>query len=281
MISDSIYLILIFGLWGLITNTIAWKKGFYHWQLFPVTPIAFKHVASVFGIYLGFTYVLAGYLGVLLQRYGGASPSLNLIILLQSLLILSMVITLFVYCRTFAKGVFTKVWKNTGQLVPTSPLFDFCLGVTAWFIAFPVVQVVGQFFDLILFLFFNLETYEQVAVRYLKTALQSPFLTMLALTSIVIVAPIVEEFLFRGTLQTYLKRSFTKKTAIILSSMCFALFHFSTQQGFGNLSLIPSLFVFSCFLGYIYERQGSLYASIGLHMAFNFASGIRILLSPE
>ena len=62
--------------------------------------------------------------------------------------------------------------------------------------------------------------------------------------------------------------------------MCFALFHFSSLQGVGNVSLILTLLVFGGFLGFIYERQSSLFASIGLHMTFNVASTLRILISP-
>jgi membrane protease YdiL (CAAX protease family) len=125
----------------------------------------------------------------------------------------------------------------------------FMLGITAWMLAFPIVQVVGQLLDLVLFLMLGLEGYEQVAVKYLKTAFQSPMQTILALISIVIIAPIVEEFLFRGTLQTYLKRRFQPKTAIVISALCFGLFHFSLDQGIGNVSLIGSLFVFWLLFG--------------------------------
>ena len=130
---------------------------------------------------------------------------------------------------------------------------------------------------MLLFVIFRFEGYEQVAVKYLKTTFENPAMTVLALISIVIIAPIVEEFLFRGALQTYLKRRLPPKTAIIVASACFGLFHFSFEQGFGNISLIVSLFVFGTFLGYVYEKQGSLYASIGLHLAFNFISSVRIL----
>ncbi len=279
MISDSIHVILLFGLLGLIANSIAWKKGFYEWHPTPAPPIAFKQVASVFVIYIGVTFLLSQYFITLLQKYSAAPPSLGMNITVQFFILIAMILALILYGRT-QSNVFSKVWKNPVQAVPSSPLFDFSLGLAALFLAFPVVIVVGQFFDLMLYLFFNLQTYEQTAVRYLKTTLVSPSLTMLALITIVVIAPFIEEFLFRGTLQNYFKRKLNAKKAIILTSACFALFHFSPEQGLGNLSLIPSLFTFSCFLGYTYERQGSLFASIGLHMAFNFVNSLRILF-PE
>lgn len=279
MISDSIHVILVFGLLGLIVNSIAWKKGFYEWHPTPAPQIAFKHVAIVFAIYLGMTFFLSQYFMALLQKHSTTPPSLGLNIAVQFLILVGMIVALTLYCRT-QSPVFGKIWKNPAQIVPTSTLFDFSLGLVTLFLAFPVVMVVGQFFDLMLYVLFNLETYEQTAVRYLKTTLVSPSLTMLALITIVVIAPFIEEFLFRGTLQTYFKRKLNAKKAILLSSACFALFHFSPEQGLGNLSLIPSLFTFACFLGYTYERQGSLFASIGLHMAFNFVNSLRILF-PE
>ena len=102
-----------------------------------------------------------------------------------------------------------------------------------------------------------------------------------ALFTILIAAPIIEEFLFRGCLMTYLKRYMPPKGAITLSALCFSLFHFAPSQGFGNISLVASLFVLALFLGFIYERQASLFASIGLHMTFNAVSTFRILFFPD
>jgi len=277
VISDSIYSIVLFGLIGLITNTIAWKKGFYICGYYPAPPISFRHVGTLFCIYVGTTYILSSYFSALLQKFVEGTPSVGMIVFLQFVLIVFMLSGFYVYCHTQAKGVFIRIWKNPAVQPPASALHDFLVGAAAWFVAFQVVQVMGQIFDMVFFTLLHFESSEQIAVRYLKTTLQTPALTILALISIVIIAPIVEEFLFRGALQTYLKRRFQPKTAIIIASACFGLFHYSPDQGYGNLSLIPSLFVFGCFLGYVYEKQGSLYASIGLHLAFNFVSSVRIL----
>jgi uncharacterized protein len=155
------------------------------------------------------------------------------------------------------------------------------MGVLTWIISFPLVIAVGQFADLLLYLFFKYENYEQVAVRYLKTTLGSPPMLAIALFTILIAAPIIEEFLFRGCLQNFFKRYMLTKNAILLSALCFSLFHFAPSQGIGNISLVVSLFLFALFLGFIYERQASLFASIGLHMTFNAVSTFRILFFSE
>jgi hypothetical protein len=111
--------------------------------------------------------------------------------------------------------------------------------------------------------------------------IDSPFMLSIALFTIIIAAPVTEEFIFRGMLQNWLKTKLGTKSAIITTSACFALFHLSSSQGLGNISLALSLFSFACFLGFIYEKKGSLYASIGLHMTFNAVSTLRILFSPN
>ena len=63
----------------------------------------------------------------------------------------------------------------------------------------------------------------------------------------------------------------------MIASLIFAAFHFSTSQGLNNIELLVSLFVLSCFLGFLYERQESLLASMALHATFNAISILAIL----
>jgi membrane protease YdiL (CAAX protease family) len=195
------------------------------------------------------------------------------------LIIALMFATLLFYIRTEGRGALTAAIKNPES--KSSRWTDLGIGILTWFIAFPWVGVISQFCDFLLEALFNFQSYEQVAVRYLKDNLTSAPQLFIALISIVFIAPIVEELLFRGTLQQFLKKYFSIKTSIAITAFIFACFHFSSSQGLGNLSLIPSLFTFACFLGYVYERQGSIFASIGLHLTFNLASSFQILFFPE
>ncbi len=56
---------------------------------------------------------------------------------------------------------------------------------------------------------------------------------------------------------------------ISLSSMVFAFCHFALSQQIENIEILVSIFVLSLFLGYLYEREGNLWAPIGLHAMFN------------
>ena len=85
----------------------------------------------------------------------------------------------------------------------------------------------------------------------------------------VIVAPLLEELLFRGLVQTTI-RSFLELRngpwlAIAISSGLFAAMH-------ANPGHWPALFVLSVCLGYAYEKSGSLFRPIFIHSFFNTAS---------
>ncbi len=80
----------------------------------------------------------------------------------------------------------------------------------------------------------------------------------------VIIAPLMEEVVFRGLLQSMV-RQYTRRpwVAILVTTAIFAAMHLRTW------TTIPSLVVFSIILGYNYERTGRLLPSIVAHAAFN------------
>lgn len=82
------------------------------------------------------------------------------------------------------------------------------------------------------------------------------------ITAAVIVAPVFEEILFRGFLQTGIRQC-TRFAwiAIGTSSLIFALIHAPWQA--------PPIFVLSLFLGWVYEKTRCLWAPIGMHATFN------------
>ena len=268
MLQDALEGIVFLGLIGFLTNAIAFRLGFFNRPTYPRPHVNFIHLVTVFAIYFGFLVVLP----IFLFRYINGP-----IMLVQFLIILGMFVSLLVYIRAEGRGALTAAVKNPES--SSSKWFDFGVGILVWLVAFPWVGIVSQICDFLLEAFLNFKTYEQVAVRYLKDNLESAPQLALALLSIVVIAPIVEELLFRGTLQQFLKKYFSIKTSIVITALIFACFHFSASQGLGNFSLIPSLFTFACFLGYTYERQGSIFASIGLHLTFNLASSFQIIFS--
>ena len=285
---DYFRVIFFFGLLGGILLWIARSRGFFILSRIKdakKTLVTLKTVIVVFAIYLSMTMIVAPILVRMLRSsYAIFSHDILPIAALgwiQLFILLAIILLFYLYSKTQAPELFKRIWKD--KRIPNSkPIkIDFLMGVMTWIISFPLVIAVGQFVDLVLYLFYGYENYEQVAVRYLKMTLESPPMLAVALFTILIAAPIIEEFLFRGCLQNFFKRYMVPKNAIMLSALCFSLFHFSPSQGIGNVSLVASLFVFAIFLGFIYERQASLFASIGLHITFNAVSTFRILFFPE
>jgi hypothetical protein len=110
---------------------------------------------------------------------------------------------------------------------------------------------------------------DQTAVRFVKMTLEHPPYFLLAALSVSVLAPLIEETLFRGFLQSFIRKHLGSTQAIWITATCFSLFHFSLDQGVGNIPIIGSLFCLALFLGFLYEKQRSLLASITLHATFN------------
>ncbi len=149
------------------------------------------------------------------------------------------------------------------------------IGSLSWLIAFPTVSALATGLAIILVLcgYSPQEVeLEQVAIRQLKLALEYPLSYFITSLLICTTVPLCEELLFRGFLQTCLKQALGRPTAIICTSLLFSAFHYSADQGIANAILLTSLFALSCFLGFLFERQRSLWGSIGLHATFNAMS---------
>ncbi len=98
-------------------------------------------------------------------------------------------------------------------------------------------------------------------------------LRALALISAAVTAPIGEECLFRGVLQTSLRRVLPpgrsmrhRWFAIAATAAVFGILHVETPQ------FVPSLVLFGIVVGYLYERTGSLVIVIAVHVLFNVKS---------
>lgn len=82
------------------------------------------------------------------------------------------------------------------------------------------------------------------------------------LLRVVILAPIVEELIFRGVIFSGFQRIYPSFLAILFSALLFALFHLNPWQ------LIPT-FLLGLVLGFVRHRTGSLLASIFTHALHN------------
>ncbi|MBM3193947.1 MAG: CPBP family intramembrane metalloprotease [Chlamydiae bacterium] len=189
-------------------------------------------------------------------------------------------IFLFIYCFKQERSEMLKIWKDKTFPNNLSLKEDLEIGFISWVIAMPVVASITTLTEILVSLFLvSPEKNEQVAVKYLKNSLNDPGSTAVAFFSILVVAPFLEEFLFRGVLQSYFRKITGPMLAIFISSLIFSLFHFSPTQGVENIPLLVTLFAFGSYLGFCYEKTRSLFTSIFLHVTFNSISVIRIIFT--
>lgn len=191
---------------------------------------------------------------------------------LNILAILTTAIALLIYCLLLGKSTMRDVWGKGVLNVNGEFLINLLIGALTWFVVYPLVTAVGQLIALSLSIFYIGPHTDQIAVKHLKNIIEDPWLFPLTVVEIITLVPLIEELIFRGFLQTWLKSKLGVTKAILATSVIFAFFHFSFGQGIDNIELVASLFVLSCFLGFIRERQQSLWASIGLHSIFNSVS---------
>lgn len=216
-------------------------------------------------IFLGLQLIVIG-LATLSNASAGLSPWFGILATLLSSL------GVWAFTAILPQEYKEIIWGKT-----TEARKNFLLGVVSWLMAYPMVLFVGQVVSATVWLIEPQETPDQVAVRQIRAAENSPYLLGLYFPLIVFIVPVAEEILFRGFLQSWLRSFLSFFPALILASLIFALCHFSISQGIANWELLTSLFVLSLYLGFLYEKQKTIWASIGLHSVFNAVSMFFIL----
>ncbi|MFY8215687.1 MAG: CPBP family intramembrane glutamic endopeptidase [Chthoniobacterales bacterium] len=101
-----------------------------------------------------------------------------------------------------------------------------------------------------------------------------PAALALAGSVVIVVAPIAEEFIFRGLLYGVAKKFGGRIPALVTTSLLFAAIHLNP------VAMVP-LFVLSVAFTLAYERTGSLWTPVVMHVIFNGAQFLAILLFPE
>jgi hypothetical protein len=103
---------------------------------------------------------------------------------------------------------------------------------------------------------------DQATMIYLTDLLSGGFV---AFVGVCLIAPLVEEILFRGIVLRGLLHHYSPGVAITLSACLFAIFHF-------NLYQLLVAFVMGIFFGWIYLKSRSLWPCIFGHACYNGAA---------
>lgn len=265
--------------WAIGANIVAYKNGFY--QMKPSLSaakanISLQDVIGAFVLFLSVQLLLAPMAVLAYKEYSAGRGGLSADFdqgWVNAISIIATAAGLIFFCLV--------IKPKTAKLLEVGGFKklkeDLSWGVGAWFISFPVVSIITMAFTALLGLFHLPDSVDQVAVKFLKEILANPPLFWISFWLIIFAVPFIEELLFRGFLQTWLRQRFKPASAIALTSAIFAGFHFSVSQGWHNVDLLAALFFLSCYLGLLYEKRGSIWASASLHMTFNAISEVVIV----
>ncbi len=268
---------LAFGLLAFLILFIGWRKGAFtfhppEWNV----PLTLSHVIVAFAIYFLVSSILTRiaiffWQKEILLNFMSYSSWLNFGVSSIIFFLLAL------YLGCLPKNIRSSILRRSGTQEPL--IEDVWAALYAWIMAFPLVLFLSQLLEMLLIKLFRLpQLPEQIAVKFLKTTFVDPLYFFLAVLSIIVLAPLIEETLFRGFLQSYIRKHLGSAQAIVITSACFSLFHYDSSQGLGNISIILSLFVLALFLGFLYEKRGSLLAPMILHGTFNAVSVVNLYL---
>ena len=211
------------------------KRGYFQLSNPPIFPIKFVQTGGAFLVY---TVVTLLYVPLVLNLAKVVPPGwLNLLYLF--VVFLCLVGYLFLLKK---EAVYALFW---GGALAESELFWRAtkMGVFTWFLAYPYVLFVNGVIKLAL----HDKQTDQVAVEFLKSVKGKPFLLICTLLFVIVIVPWIEELLFRGFMQTWLRRFCNRFWAILVSSFFFAFVHYAPGQN--NVEIVISLFVLALFLG--------------------------------
>lgn len=137
----------------------------------------------------------------------------------------------------------------------------FCLssiqgGLIDYLRYFPIILVISMV-NYYLLRFLNMSWPRSATRRFLLLA-DNRLKIMLVGLLIVFVAPVVEEYFFRGSLYRLLRDKFSPRLAAIISGFIFAVVHFEPYY-------FPTLLLLGYLLGNMYEKDGRLARSVVFH----------------
>ncbi len=103
------------------------------------------------------------------------------------------------------------------------------------------------------------EAYQEASANMYEPAL------LVQIVCLAIVVPITEEYIFRALIYGRMRRNMSKKKALVFSALLFGAYH-------GNL--VQMIYGTACglLLAYLYEKYGSIKASIFAHMLMNLVA---------
>ena len=244
-------------------GTPAWPIGWVNFGIFICAMIIFVYVAQVVASLLFFEAPAEGEAPLELTPW---------LAVLAVLCLQVPMLAVFYAARRFYPSFYASRLNNTNLSVFAS----FKKALPLFLMLLPGVWIVALLWTKVLSGFENLGLIEDIAQQELVTLFQGggdPVAIGLLVIAAVVLAPIVEELIFRGCLYRFLKSQTTLLPAQIASGLLFSMIHWNL------LSFLP-LVLIGIFLARVYEKTGSILVAIWFHAFFNaFSLGILFVTS--
>ncbi len=180
---------------------------------------------------------------------------------LAVLLLQAPMFAVYILLRRFAPGQFAdRLNKNEISLWQAA-----CIAVPAFIRGLPIIWLCSMPWSYLLEIFQQAGWIKEPEPQALVTLLASggnPFAILLLVFCAVIVAPVVEETVFRGCIYRFFKSQTTLIPAQVISAVIFSCLHLNL------LSFFP-LVIVGFLLSRAYEAGGNLKTSIIFHACFN------------
>lgn len=174
--------------------------------------------------------------------------------------------TVLIYFSLLMKRQGIDIWVS-------SRFYYFGIGASTWLFIFPIVLFVGHIAMFSVGMYYpEVFEIEQLPVQSLKDQVNNPALFWALGALVVIAVPVVEEILFRGLLHSWIRSWLGPLAAVVITAVLFSLAHYADIQSVGNVPFLVSIFTLAIFQSALYERFRSLWAPIGLHSTYNFAT---------
>ncbi len=182
------------------------------------------------------------------------------------------VVAFILLARRFRpRGASTAVTRGGVHQHPRALLESVMMAVAGALLLWPVIEAVGGSIGAIE-RWFGTSTPavgHQTIEILLKAGTHDPW-WWLTIASAVILAPLAEEFVYRGLLQQGLKAiGLSTRIAIVITSFLFAIMHWTALTDGSRLVGITVLFILAVGWGMLYERTGRIAAPILAHAIFN------------
>lgn len=162
-------------------------------------------------------------------------------------------------------------WREAFGL-DARPIRSVLLAIVTLMIVLPVALWLQQCSFLLMHRF-GWEPAEEEAVTLIAGANTLPMKIYLGFFAVVM-APIAEEFFFRGLLYPFIKQLGFPKTALFGSAFLFAAIH-------ANAAVFVSLFILALAFTWLYERTGNLLAPVFAHSLFNGVNLVMLVFQEQ